>query len=577
MSRYAIPSVNPPEATYEGDSSFTRMNMKRAYVDSSTLQPGEYEEGINTRIVGGALCKRPGSIMPAFANVRHHVLGGLPSMLGTGIYSNPRASAEFLMATATEVWRTTDSGYPQKIALPAGVTLSGRVRFVQAFDKVLLLRGEEKSKTILEWNGTPTGSFKAIKKKDPLNHDTAVTPPLERAVIFANCLVFPLGRSNIGKSDPGDYTSYDPVFENFPANLGFSDVITSLFTYPKSGLIIGKRNRIELLSGFTDPNHPENAELQTLSSSVGTCAWDSWLMVGGDVWFLSNPGGVFRVAEVIQDRLEAVAVPISEEIEPIIRRINWKYAAGAVAGLDGIYYKLAVPLDNSPVNNCLLVFNTVTKACEGYDLFDSAAGMQVDDLLPFTYHGDNRLYAANYADRTIHLLEEGKFDETLAGRFEITDLKVTRGYSTESWAGATVRDDKRLELSIKTWSPWISVSAVTDRALDARPLHRYPVTHDPRKWVKWGKKACDLTNLNADQMAPGRQDYSIPLEIVNDPGFDPQDGFAPEQKQSEVLPFSTRIRSRYVALRIQSTQGDCDLCATRLESAAVQRANRRAA
>lgn len=54
-------------------------------------------------------------------------------------------------------------------------------------------------------------------------------------------------------------------------------------------------------------------------------------------------------------------------------------------------------------------------------------------------------------------------------------------------------------------------------------------------------------------------------------------GIDMEKKQNSVLRFATKTRATYVSLRIDSTQGDCDVKSVLLESAGVQRINRRAA
>ncbi len=567
--RYGTPQPAPDAPTYEVDAGFTGLFMKP---ERSMLQPGQYSDSNNKRVADGVARKRPGSILPFFANF---VAYG--AIVGSFVYSDPRGDAQMLIATPGQVWRMISGAAPVSIALPAGVVLTAPVRFVQVFDKVLLLRGENDNTPALQWDGTPNGDFQVITKSNPLDTSTVLIPNVARGVAFNDRFVFPFNRTELGVSDVGDYSSYDHILADFLINLGTSDVITCLFPYAHSYLIVGKTNRIEIFSGFTDKDHPENATADVLSSTVGVCAWDSVAMTGGDALFLSEPGGVYRFGEVIENRIEANPVPVSDPIEPLIRRINWPAAGGAVAKSFGQRYYLAVPIDGSLVNNCLAIYNTATKAWEGYDTWDPAAGMQIDNLLIFGYAGEQRLYAINHAAVSIHLLEEGKFDETKAGTFQIADRFVTRGYATAGAAGATERDDKRLEITLGTWWPSITVTALTERANDERPLTSQPITRDPRKFQVWGRPDTDTSNVNSDHGAPGRADYAVIPTSEDAPIYFDPNGIEPEKQQQEVLRFSPRIRTRALALRIESTQGDCDIYSVLVDSVGVQRSNRRAA
>jgi hypothetical protein len=47
---------------------------------------------------------------------------------------------------------------------------------------------------------------------------------------------------------------------------------------------------------------------------------------GRDVAFLSEPGGIYKLNEVIQDQVAAEPLPVSERIQSVIDRIKWPTA-----------------------------------------------------------------------------------------------------------------------------------------------------------------------------------------------------------------------------------------------------------
>jgi hypothetical protein len=64
-----------------------------------------------------------------------------------------------------------------------------------------------------------------------------------------------------------------------------------------------------------------------------------------------------------------MADPISAPIDDVIQRINRNYASNAVATYWNNRYYLAVPLDDSTVNNTVLVYNFILKQWESVDTY----------------------------------------------------------------------------------------------------------------------------------------------------------------------------------------------------------------
>jgi hypothetical protein len=386
-------------------------------------------------------------------------------------------------------------------------------------------------------------------------------------------------------SDLNVFSDWDPILKRFPATDGKADTLTGLFPYAHSNLVVGSRESISVYQNSI--GSMANISAQGVNSSIGVVARKSWQMVGAEGMFLSLRG-VYRLSQVDQDRLATSPIPVGAQkddkgkvidpIAPLLRRINWKYAHLAVAGLDGPYYVLAVPIDGSPVNNALLYFNTVSDRWESVDVFDPRAHMQIDNLLAFEFEGETRLYAINHRTNSIHLLNEGKFDETPTGRWEIEEVLKSRGYATLGWNATVRRDFKRVVIAVATWRPKITVQEVTEGAHDSRTIAR-DLTKDRRKFDKFGRKPFVVTNANDDALEPGRQDYSVDLQ--EDGELNLGSGVDLEAKQESVLGapggFSTKCRGRWIGYDITNTQGDCDVLGILVESDGEQRTVRSAA
>lgn len=148
---------------------------------------------------------------------------------------------------------------------------------------------------------------------------------------------------------------------------GEGDPITGLFAWKGFVLLVFKEGSIwsvdtspagttttptTLTAGFT---------IQRLSGRIGCVAHLSVAVAGNDVLFLSRDG-VRSLAKTIGDEAGAVSEALSFPIEDYIQRINWTYAATACACYWQGRYLLAVPLDNSTVNDHILVYRPQTQS-----------------------------------------------------------------------------------------------------------------------------------------------------------------------------------------------------------------------
>jgi len=550
----------------EGDTSFSRLNMK---LERGYLQPGEYAYAQNKRTRNGSAEDRPGTIMPHFANAVSYT-GGI---IGTGVFKNPNGEEVLLLATPTKIYQIREGTEPGEIALPSGTALAAPTEFVQAFNKLLLFRGADLP--VLVWDGVSLEGFAPLPETTGLGPGIETIPNANTAEYFKNRLMIPY-KEGFAMSDIGTLT-WDTVLGYFRMNAGTSDDVVRLFTMG-AALIVFKERSIVSLTNFTGPD-PNEAVLETLNSTLGCAARKAVTMVGGDVFFLSAPGGVYRVTQVLENRLQAAPEPVSDAVQPLIERINWRAAREkALMKAHGEYCYLAVPLDGATANNAVLVYNTVTQGWEGFDTWDG--DFAIDDLHVTLYAGALRLYAIDRAAAAVYVLYEGKSDQLKSGEFWVRSRFETRGYAelpTDNRGKhiAATKNHRRVSLALATWSPRYSVSVITEGANEVTPLTPQPVTRDRRKFLKFGVPAFDPTNADGRFNDPFREDYSASGDA---PGVDPgTEGIDIERKQETTERWGLRARGRWASIRVENTQGQCDVRAAVIENEPVQNNFRRAA
>ena len=546
-----------------GDEFFDTVNMKD---DPASLPPGTLRLSVNKRLRTRSANTRGGTMLPGWANGL-----GVVKIYGLGVFSNPQGEEVILLAGQSQIYMLQDGWAPRTIPLPLDTAIRTPVEFVQARNKVFLFRGPDLIQLV--WDGHSSEGFVPITKSDPEDISTNLIPPAVTAEYVSDRLLLIKETNDLLASDVGDYTSYDPILQDFYVNSGTSDPIVRVFGYSQGIVIVFKKRSSDTLLNWT--GDPVLAQVQVLNAHLGLAGRKAVTTLGGDVLFLSEPGGIYRIAQVFESRLQTVPLPITDPIQPLIARINWKAAEGAVAESLGEYNYFAVPIDGSTYNNCLIVYNGATEKLEGYDTFP--APFQIDDLMVMIFQGERRLFAIDKKNSAVYVLYEGKTDwinnDGEIQEHEIADAMETRGYAAPSLqasaystrlspADTPMLRFTRARVGMSTWRPSITVTAVADGVMEERVLREKPITKDRQKYYLHAKKDFVLTNVNNDFDAPLREDYSV--DATAGFFFDPA-GVNVERKQQTIEPFPVRLRGRWVSLRIENGQGQCDVSGVELE------------
>ena len=260
---------------------------------------------------------------------------------GVGVFSDPFTLQEYLIIAADGgVYYTQPNNVPQAMTLPAGVVLTGQVEFTQAFDVLLMHRGPDADTLMLPRITLPW----QLVEQSASGDGTETIPNATHSLYLQNRLFVPNDNDEIAVSDLNDYTRYVPILQEFKINQGSADRLVAVTKFNDTTIIALKERSVYAISNVY--GNLEAMQQDELTGQFGCVARKSVAHVGNDLWFLSE-FGVMSITQTQQNKLQGVVLPASDPIQPLIDRINWRYASEAVAAYADNKYYLSVPLDDA--------------------------------------------------------------------------------------------------------------------------------------------------------------------------------------------------------------------------------------
>lgn len=192
-------------------------------------------------------------------------------------------------------------------------------------------------------------------------------------------------------SDVFDSDTYDQLQNQFKVTAGIADYLKWVHPFTDDNAVAFNRNSIHLVSGLS--GSLTDISIKEITREAGLVAQKSVVTIGSRIFFLSD-NGIYAAEFGDLYNLRGAGLPLSDPIDPIIKRINAAYAENAVAIYHDNRYWLAVPLDSSTYNNALLVFNLLNAKWESVDVIDET-GWDVANLISAGSSGVKKLYAVN--------------------------------------------------------------------------------------------------------------------------------------------------------------------------------------
>jgi hypothetical protein len=335
-------------------------------------------------------------------------------------------------------------------------------------------------------------------------------------------------------SDIFDQNTYDQIVSQFRVASGGADYVVALQPFAEDNMVVFNRNTIHIIAGTNNLNA---SQVRELTREVGCVARKSVVQVGNQIFFLSD-NGVYSIDFGDLYNLRGASVPLSESIDPIIKRINTDAAENSVAIYHNNRYYLAVPLDDSTENNAVLVYNFINQGWESVDTV-AAPGWNIRNLIRAGAGAFNKLYAINSLGG-IHILENRVDDSDLiitqiagsAESYYIPSELVSRQYTL----GTLDRKKfNNLELTVQS-----SDSNASDLTIDI-------VCENPDS----DTQVTTLSNLLGAPLVPG-EDASVRSRAGNVRGYGAQLRLTPTQGRPKIR--SVKLTAQLTDLALSSKQ-----------------------
>ncbi len=523
----------------DGDAGFIGVNTRLA---PELLPPGVCAWAQNVEFVDGVATTRRGCALPGW--LRPGV-----TMFGVAQMRHPRTRSEgVIVAIAAGFLWCEDGCPPESVGAPEAIT--ARVRFTQEFDRVVAYRDG-----LSPWVWDGSADFEIIDST-AASDGTRTCPLASHAEVLNDRVLIPADFNNLDIGDIGELNKFG-ILNRVRLDTGRADKIERVFPFTQDAALVFKGRSVFIVSGISGNLSALRADV--VNADMGCVAGETVCSTGGDVLFLSATG-VYRVRQIIQERIETAPVAVSYDIEPMIRKtVNWRAIAGAQAEVWGDRYFLAVPTIPATQNDTIFVFNLVTNQWEGAHVFP----FPVDALFLATWRGERRLFAADFTAGKCFALYEGEEDLTPAAA-QITGTIRTRGYL----AGHATR--KRFSLAQFATSEWhgeTSASVSVDGNAETQTLYPLTQTRARTACIIAGKQWTP-TNANNDHGQSGREDYAVVLTTPMVLGA----GIVLNRTQDFQNRFSMQETGRYCQLTLTSTRGAVALRGTQVEGAAIERA-----
>jgi hypothetical protein len=352
MGRYrqtGLQVQTPP--LVDGDKGWLGVNNR---LDPAQLEPGLCSGAINYRFSHGEPESRKGIRKLNWMNpAPQRFIQPYGTIYGTAKFKDPNGVDWDVVAADGQVYLCREGQPPVTLPLPAGITILNPITFTQCFHVMLMFRGpgmpelvmeriEEGFKNITQQPNAVTGAT----SENPIDGTEAI-PNADRGLFFQNRVFIPYGRDLVAASDYLNYTRYSPIRAAFRINQGSSDKLVALGRFNETTLIAFKEQSVYAIGNLT--GDLSGATLYEITSEYGLKAARSIVAVGKDLWFLGDKRGICSITLTEQNKIQGLDVPVSQDAQGIIDRINWRYADQAVAAYWQNRFYLALPIDAAEV------------------------------------------------------------------------------------------------------------------------------------------------------------------------------------------------------------------------------------
>ena len=390
----------------EGDVGFIGLNTRES---PTVLQQGMISYGENIRMDRGVITVRKGVKRLTVTQLENKTIyGACP-------YTNADGTELIVIATGNGLYYfnpITTSVNATAIAYPSGTTITAPVEMYQARSNinggyVYILRGL--NQPVLRWDGASTIVL-------PSNHTHHNFPNSKTGLWYGNRHIVQDGKNAFAVSHYLADNAWSHL-DRFTINDGGNDSLVAIAPWTLNEFVVFMRNsafyaNVGIGAVASHQPVPEDSYVKSLVTDIGCIAPKSIVQVAGGVVFLSDNGiYMFQPSQASAAegmRLLTLSLPLSAPIDNIVSRINMDKADKSVAVYFNNRYYIAVPLDGSQYNNCLLVYNFINKNWESIDRYQ--AGFDIKHMIVAKKGTSRRLFAID-TQEGIFELESIAYDE----------------------------------------------------------------------------------------------------------------------------------------------------------------------
>lgn len=466
--------------------------------------------------------------------------GATSTTYATGVYSDPNdAGSQWIMLLGYNSVGFYAFGRASRSVSLGFYTVSDQSTIVQCNNQVYIFRGS--SAVPLYWDGDWAHSFTVVPNTTVPAFNSIANS--NHAVYYQNRLWVKNGKDLVDASDVLDFTTYDPLANEFNVNTGSSDYLVCFYPFGENSLTVFKNRSIQLLQNVQ--GSLSDVTCTEVTRQLGCIGINAVCSVGPDLVYVSDRNINLLTLTSTNNSIQHKTQPLSRNIKTIIQRINWNYGYKISMGYWNNAVYIALPLDNATSCNAVVVYNFVTEQWYGEWNFDATIGMNILGWSVVNYLGLQRLHAVT-EDGRIFVTGEGSNDISGTTVAEISTSLTTRAYRFDNNQHLT----RRCFADLGTNRPKYSVASYTEGASESITLLTDQTYTRADSWI-FNDSTYDLTNANNDYNRSYRKDYSSGPNSVQ-PGAS---GIQPEMVQFFRLPLITRQKGRLSWFQITNTQG----------------------
>lgn len=215
-------------------------------------------------------------------------------------------------------------------------------------------------------------------------------PPSDFAFYFQNRIICKFQNTQVAVSDILSET-FDFQLNNFIINQGGNDSIVGVLPWIENQFLIFMKRSIYI--AYVEPSTyvvgappGVNSSITVVTTQVGCLARKSIVSAGQFVFFLSGKG-VHVITPQLDLKLIGNTLPLSEPIDNFFDNVNFTAASRSVASYYDNRFFMALPINESPRPNAIIVYNTLNQQWECIDTYPT--GLYIDDYAICQY-GDKR-------------------------------------------------------------------------------------------------------------------------------------------------------------------------------------------